>query len=100
MTTTYAATAARILDTATHAGGAYADVQFWESSGDTVSVQNGVVRTVDRTSSTGYGIRVLVDGSWASSGATVSSPPPSTPPPCARSQSRRPAHAWPGACAP
>lgn len=64
MTTTYAATAARILDTATHAGGAYADVQFWGSSGDTVSVQNGVVRTVDRTSSTGYGIRVLVDGSW------------------------------------
>ncbi|HEV8021830.1 MAG TPA: TldD/PmbA family protein [Candidatus Lustribacter sp.] len=60
----YAAAAARILDTAGTSGAQYADVQFWTLRQEDVGVRNGDVRNASDTSSAGYGVRVLVDGSW------------------------------------
>ena len=65
----HAARAARVLDTATKRGAAYADVQFWDSSREQMFVQNGVVRGVDSSRSVGYGVRALVDGAWGFSGS-------------------------------
>jgi TldD protein len=69
MINVYAAAAARILDTATKAGADYADVQFWTIRQEDVAVRNGDVRTAADTSSAGYGVRALVDGSWGFSGS-------------------------------
>jgi TldD protein len=60
----HATAAARILDTASKAGAQYADVQFWTIRQEDVSVRNGDVRNASDVSSAGYGVRVLVDGSW------------------------------------
>jgi TldD protein len=64
MAARFAAPAARILDTATKAGAQYADVQFWSIRQEDVAVRNGDVRNASDTSSLGYGVRALVDGSW------------------------------------
>jgi TldD protein len=68
-TTEYASTAARILDTATKRGAAYADVQFWTAESESIYVQGGVVRSVDSSRSIGYGVRALVDGAWGFAGS-------------------------------
>ena len=65
----HAARAARVLDTATKRGAAYADVQFWDSSTEQLFVQNGVVRGVDSSTTVGYGVRALVDGAWGFAGS-------------------------------
>jgi TldD protein len=61
---TYAAAAARVLDAASKAGAAYADVQFWTMRSEDLYVRNGDVREASDTRSLGYGVRALVDGSW------------------------------------
>src|SRR5215472_2616251 len=60
----HAADAANVLDIATAAGADYADVQFWQIRVQRMRVRNGVVRSVADTSSLGYAVRSLVDGSW------------------------------------
>jgi TldD protein len=69
MPTLHAPDAAQILDTATAAGADYADVQFWSIRQQRMAVRNGVVRAVSDTSSVGYAIRSLVDGSWGFAGS-------------------------------
>ena len=61
---TYAAAAARILDSASKAGAEYADVQFWTMRSENLFVRNGDVRDASDARSLGYGVRALVDGSW------------------------------------
>jgi TldD protein len=65
----YAAAAARVLDTAAKAGATYADVQFWTIRQEDVAVRNGDVRNASDTSSIGYAVRALVDGSWGFAGS-------------------------------
>lgn len=65
----HAARAARVLDTASKRGAAYADVQFWNSGREQLWVQNGVVRGVDSSRTVGYGVRALVDGAWGFAGS-------------------------------
>jgi TldD protein len=65
----FAAAAARILDTASKSGAAYADVQFWTIRQEDVSVRNGDVRTASDYGSIGYAVRALVDGSWGFCGS-------------------------------
>lgn len=65
----HAARAQRALDTATKRGAGYADIQFWDASSERMAVRSGVVRTVGSTSSVGYSIRALVDGSWGFAGS-------------------------------
>jgi len=65
----FAAAAARVLDTASKAGARYADVQFWTIRQEDVDVRNGDVRNASDVSSTGYGVRAFVDGSWGFCGS-------------------------------
>jgi TldD protein len=65
---TFAHAAAQALDTATHRGAEYADVQFWQIVTERLSVRNGVVREVDKSSSIGAGLRAYVQGSWGFAG--------------------------------
>jgi len=65
----HSADAAQVLDTASAAGAQYADVQFWQVRVQRMRVRNGVVRAVADTSSLGYAVRSLVDGSWGFAGS-------------------------------
>ena len=69
MANLHAADAAQVLDTASAAGAEYADVQFWQMRVQRMFVRNGVVRGVADTSSLGYAVRSLVDGSWGFAGS-------------------------------
>ena len=64
MGSSFAAAAARILDSASKAGAVYADVQFWTIREEQMYARNGVIPSVTDASSLGYGVRALVDGSW------------------------------------
>jgi TldD protein len=61
---TYAALAARALDTACARGAAYADVRFDTGRSERIEVRNGAVATLTDDRSTGYGIRALYEGAW------------------------------------
>jgi TldD protein len=54
----------RALDTASARGAEYADVRFETARTERIEVRNGVVSTLSDATSTGYGIRALVDGAW------------------------------------
>lgn len=54
----------RALDTASARGAEYADVRFEIERYERIEVHNGVVATLADATSTGYGVRALVDGSW------------------------------------
>ncbi len=60
----FEALAARALDTATARGGQYADVRFEVARSERIEVRNGVVATLADGSTTGFGVRALVDGAW------------------------------------
>ena len=60
------------LDAATDAGAAYADARGAEIETESLSVRGPMVEGLDRSSSSGFGVRVLVDGAWGfASTATV-----------------------------
>jgi TldD protein len=54
----------RVLDVARGLGAAYADVRFETKHVQVVSVKNGVVDALADAESSGFGVRVLVDGAW------------------------------------
>ena len=56
--------AARALDTSKSRGADYADIRFEVARSERIEVRNGVVATLADGTSTGYGIRALVDGAW------------------------------------
>ncbi len=58
------AAAARILDTAASCGAQFADVRFETARSERVEVRNGIVAALADSTSSGYGVRALVDGSW------------------------------------
>lgn len=65
--------AARVLDTANSRGAHYADVRFEDARSERIEVRNGVVATLSDSTSSGYGIRALVDGAWGfSAGSEMS----------------------------
>jgi TldD protein len=61
--------AARALDTSKSRGADYADIRFEVARSERIEVRNGVVATLADGTSTGYGIRALVDGAWGFSAA-------------------------------
>ena len=56
--------AMRALDTSKTRGAAYADVRFEVARTERIEVRNGLVAALADGTSTGYGIRSLVDGAW------------------------------------
>ena len=52
------------LDTAKVKGAEYADIRSVETSQERFVVRNGAVETITRDESTGFGIRVLINGAW------------------------------------
>lgn len=58
------AAAARVLDTAIARGAQFADVRFETSRNERIEIRNGVVAALADATSSGYGVRALVDGSW------------------------------------
>jgi TldD protein len=60
----FEALAARGLDTAHVRGAVYADIRFEVARSERIEVRNGVVATLADGSSTGFGVRALIDGAW------------------------------------
>jgi TldD protein len=60
----FEAAAARALDTASARGAEYADARFEVERAERIEVRNGVVATLSDSTSTGVGVRALVDGAW------------------------------------
>ena len=60
----FSAAAARVLDTATASGAAYAEVRFERSRSERIEVRNGEVAGLADERSAGFGVRALVDGAW------------------------------------
>jgi TldD protein len=58
------APAARALDTTKFRGAQYADIRFDVARSERIEVRNGVVATLADGTSTGFGIRALIDGAW------------------------------------
>jgi TldD protein len=56
--------ARRAFDTADIRGAQYADIRFEIARSERIEVRNGVVASLADVSSTGCGIRALVDGAW------------------------------------
>jgi len=59
-----AAALAALVDAARARGASYADARHVEREHESVSVKDGVIEGVERTSDRGIGLRVLVGGAW------------------------------------
>ena len=59
------------LDAATSAGATYADVRGVELTSESLGVRGPIVESLERSESTGYGVRVLVDGAWGYASSSV-----------------------------
>ena len=55
---------ARALDSASGRGAQYADIRFETNRTERIEVRNGIVAALADSTSTGYGVRALVDGAW------------------------------------
>src|SRR3989304_4332135 len=77
--------ALRALDTARTRGAAYADVRIVHFQSQSVTVRNRNVEGLVVDESLGFGVRVLVDGSWG-----FAAPPAPTPPPPPAPSAREP----------
>jgi TldD protein len=56
--------AARALDTSKLRGASFSDVRFEVARSERIEVRNGVVATLADATSSGFGVRALVDGAW------------------------------------
>ncbi|MFN2489803.1 MAG: TldD/PmbA family protein [Actinomycetota bacterium] len=52
------------LDAATSAGASYADVRLVDTTSEALTVRGETVEALDRSQSSGYGVRVLAHGAW------------------------------------
>jgi TldD protein len=62
------------LTAAQRAGATYADVRIVERETESLTVKNGALEAASSNLSTGFGVRVLVDGAWGFSGSAVMTP--------------------------
>jgi TldD protein len=62
------------LDAAVRAGAGYADIRITERETESLTVKNGALEAASSNLSTGFGVRVLVDGAWGFSGSAVMTP--------------------------
>jgi TldD protein len=64
----------RALDVAAGDGTSYADVRFLREEWEAIDVQDERVQGVDRGSTSGIGVRVIVDGAWGFAGTARLTP--------------------------
>ncbi|HET6380146.1 MAG TPA: TldD/PmbA family protein [candidate division Zixibacteria bacterium] len=62
------------LDAATRAGVSYADVRVSERLTEALTVKNGALQAASTNLSSGFGVRVLVDGSWGFAASALLDP--------------------------
>jgi TldD protein len=62
------------LDVAQRAGAGYADVRVTERETESVTVKNGALEAASSNLSTGFGVRVLLDGAGGFAGSAVMTP--------------------------
>lgn len=63
--------AERALNVARFEGATYADVRVIDSKSEDITVKNGKVATLDRGESQGFGVRVILNGSWGFAASSV-----------------------------
>ncbi len=61
----------RALDTADHLGAHYADVRVVERRNEGLTVKNGALEAATSNVSSGFGVRVLVNGAWGFSSSAL-----------------------------
>src|SRR3970040_2763832 len=54
----------RAIEQATHRRGGYADARIVENQSESLLMRDGIMEVLDSAEDYGFGIRVLVDGSW------------------------------------
>lgn len=59
------------LDTAKVRGASYADIRFVTDKNQNVQVKNGLVESLSLTESSGFGVRVIVNGGWGFSSSNI-----------------------------
>ena len=64
----------RALDAAQRGGAGYADIRIVERETESLKVKNGALDAASSGSSSGFGVRVLVDGAWGFSSTSVMEP--------------------------
>jgi len=64
----------RALDTADHLGAHYADVRVVERRNEGLTVKNGALEAATSNVSSGFGVRVLVNGVWGFSSSALLEP--------------------------
>jgi TldD protein len=65
---------ARGLDLAAVRGATYADVRIIHRQAQSVGVKNGVVESLSDDETSGFGVRVIVDGAWGFSSSNLLTP--------------------------
>jgi TldD protein len=63
------------LDAAQRAGAGYADIRITQRETESLTVKNGALEAASSNLSSGFGVRVLVDGAWGFSGSAVMTRP-------------------------
>jgi TldD protein len=63
------------LDAAQSGGAQYADIRISERETESLTVKNGALEAASSNLSTGFGVRVLVDGAWGFAGSAVMTAP-------------------------
>jgi TldD protein len=63
------------LDAAQRAGAGYADVRVTERQTESLTVKNGALEAASSNLSTGFGVRVLLNGAWGFAGSAVMTRP-------------------------
>jgi len=61
----------RALDAAQAAGAQYADIRITERETESLTVKNGALEAAASNLTTGFGVRVLVNGAWGFAGSAV-----------------------------
>ena len=64
----------RALDAAQRGGASYADIRLVDREDEALTVKNGALESASTDGSSGFGVRVLVDGAWGFSASSVAEP--------------------------
>jgi TldD protein len=64
----------RALDAAQRGGASYADIRLVDREDESLTVKNGALESASTDGTSGFGVRVLVDGAWGFSSSSLAEP--------------------------